>query len=221
MKSLLAALLASLSGLLDAILPPRKRKLHTERLSLSDISLVPTAHDILGVRIVTLMNYETEVARDLVQSLKYDGSGASSRLCATLVAEYLMEEIGADSRFSTQKILLIPLPLHTSRAHERGYNQIELVLDALPKEYRDGTKSSLAKDILVRTRETKPQTKLSRSERLSNVAGAFALAKNASVRNTHIYIIDDVATTGATLANAATPLRRAGAQVSLVALARA
>ncbi len=73
----------------------------------------------------------------------------------------------------------------------------------------------------MRTRETKPQTRLPRSERLSNVAGAFAVTDEQAIADTHIFILDDVTTTGATLANAATPLRRAGAKVTLLALARA
>jgi len=118
-------------------------------------------------------------------------------------------------------MLLVPVPLHASRARERGFNQIALVLQSLPPEFRDGTRARLAPEVLVRSRATKQQTKLPRSERLSNVAGAFEVPDAGFVTHTHVFLIDDVATTGATLANAATPLRRAGATVTLLALARA
>jgi ComF family protein len=167
------------------------------------------------------MSYESEEARDLIQSLKYDGGDAAARLLAGVLAEYLDEEIASDAAFSTKKIMLVPVPLHASRKRERGFNQIERVLERLPTILRDGTRAALRTDLLVRTRPTLQQTRLSRSERLSNLAGAFALREGADVRKTHIYLFDDVTTTGATLANAATPLRRAGATVSLVALARA
>ncbi len=167
------------------------------------------------------MDYKDETARDLIQSLKYDGGGKAAHLLASVVAEYLAEDLATEAAFTTRRILLVPLPLHVSRRHERGYNQIEAVLDRLPRDLRDGTRSHLRTDVLERTRATKPQTRLQRSERLSNVAGAFALRREADVSRTHIYLIDDVTTTGATLANAATPLRRAGASVSLIALARA
>jgi ComF family protein len=138
-----------------------------------------------------------------------------------VLAEYLQEEISSAKIFSQKKILLVPVPLHASRVRERGFNQIALVLQSLPQEFRDGTHSHLAPEVLARSRATKPQTKLHRSERLSNVAGAFAIPDGVHIKNVHIFLIDDVATTGATLANAATPLRRAGAAVTLLALARA
>jgi ComF family protein len=167
------------------------------------------------------MDYKERAVQDLVQSLKYDGGGKAAHILASVVGEYLMEEIAGDKTFSTKKILLIPLPLHASRARERGYNQIETVLARLPREFRDGTHAELSNDVLMRTRATEPQTRLHRSERLSNVAGAFSLRKNVDLRGVRIYLIDDVTTTGATLVNAATPLRRAGASVNLIALARA
>lgn len=208
-------------AILDVVLPLRARSARTKRRSAEDIPLTPTVHELLGVRITTLMEYRNPAVEDLIRSLKYDGSGYGARLAATLLTDYLWEEIASQRAFSQKKVLLVPVPLHSSRARERGFNQIELVLKALPRELRDGTVATLAPHALARTRATKPQTKLQRSERLSNVAGAFAVKNESAVRGTHIYLMDDVTTTGATLANAATPLRRAGAEVTLLALARA
>lgn len=214
-------LMRILSAALDAILPLKARTRRTKDLSEENIPLCPTAHELLGVRITTLMDYREQAVRDLIQSLKYDASGRAVHLLASVISEYLMEELSSEKAFSTKKILLIPLPLHASRRRERGFNQIETVLRSLPDDLRDGERATLCTDILERTRATQPQTRLPRSERLSNVAGAFALASGADVSKTRIYLFDDVATTGATLANAATPLRKAGAAVSLIALARA
>jgi competence protein ComFC len=208
-------------SVLDAVMPRRERAMRTSARAAEDIPLAPTVHDLLGVRITTLMDYQQTAVQDLVRSLKYDGSGHAAHLAAELLTDYLREEISSQKTFSQKKILIVPVPLHKSRARERGFNQIDVVLNALPQEFRDGTLATLSKDVLVRTRETKQQTRLSRSERLSNVAGAFALAENIDVKKSHVFLIDDVTTTGATLANSATPLRRAGAEVSLIALARA
>ncbi len=70
---------------------------------------------------------------------------------------------------------------------------------------------SVVEDLLVRRRATRTQTKLSRSQRWDNVSGAFALADADAVADRHILLIDDVLTTGATLAAAATALDHAGA----------
>lgn len=208
-------------AILDAILPLRARTARTRERALEDIPLSPVPHDLLNVRITTLMEYQNPAVEDLVRSLKYDGSRHAAELAAAVLADYLREEIASERTFSPRKILLVPVPLHKSRARERGWNQIELVLKALPEEFRNGTLAKLASHALARTRETKPQTRLPRSERLSNVAGAFAVTDEPLVRGAHVLLIDDVTTTGATLANAATPLRRAGAKVTLLALARA
>ena len=208
-------------AVLDAILPLRERSQRTKERTLEDIPLSPVVHELLHARITTLMEYQREEVQDLIRSLKYDGSAHAAALAAGVLADYLREELSSQKMFSTRKILLVPIPLHASRKKERGYNQIELVLKALPQEFRDGSLSSLAPDGLIRSRATSPQTRLSRSERLSNVAGAFSLHEPQDLKKTHIFLIDDVTTTGATLVNAATPLRRAGAEVTLLALARA
>lgn len=218
---LFEVLKGAFESVLDAVVPRKERAMRTAGRGAEDIPLCPTVHDLLGVRITTLMDYQSAVVQDLIRSLKYDGSGHAAHLAAQLLADYLREEIAAQKTFSQKRILIVPVPLHTSRTHERGFNQIEVVLNSLPQEFRDGTLSRLASDVLTRTRETKQQTRLSRSERLSNVAGAFKLSDGAQVQKTYVFLVDDVTTTGATLANAATPLRKSGAEVTLLALARA
>jgi len=207
--------------LLDAVVPLRARSARTKKRSIADIPLIPTPHDVLGTRITTLMEYRDPAVQDLIRSLKYDGSAHAATLAASLLADYLQEEIATQRQFSARKILIVPVPLHKSRARERGFNQIALVLERLPKEFQDGTLATLAPETLVRTHATKPQTKLPRSERLSNVKGAFEVATGFNVHNAHIFLIDDVTTTGATLKESSAPLKKAGATVTLLALARA
>ena len=217
----LRALAAGFEAIFDAILPLRERAARTKKRTLEDIPLSPTSHDLLGAKITTLMDYQNPAVEDLIRSLKYDGSNHAANLAATVLADYLHEEIASQKSFSARKVFLVPVPLHKSRTRERGWNQIELVLNALPEEFRNGSLSRVSPDALARTRETKPQTRLPRQERLSNVAGAFAVTNEETVRDAHIFLLDDVTTTGATLVNASTPLRRAGATVTLLALARA
>lgn len=210
-----------LQTIFDTILPRRERRVRTELRSLEDIPISLASHHLLGVQITTLMDYRNPAVEDLVRSLKYDGSARAGKLAAAVLADYLREEIASSRIFSARKTLIVPVPLHIARAHERGWNQVAIVLHALPAEFRDGTIANLAPKCLTRTRSTKPQTCLPRTDRLSNVAGAFTCTDESFVRNANILLIDDVTTTGATLANAANPLRRAGAKVTLLALARA
>jgi len=201
---------------LDTILPRKERIIRIDHYALEDIPVSPVEHEACGVSITTLLDYRTQVVQDLIRSLKYDHSGHAAQLLAGALAEYLREEIANLKAFSTKPIVLIPVPLHASRLRERGFNQIETVLQNLPREFKNGTISRVVADALVRTRPTPQQTRLSRSERLKNVAGAFKLL--SPIENVHIILVDDVTTTGATLSEAATPF---GSPVSLLALAHA
>lgn len=120
--------------------------------------------------------------------------------------------------------IVMPLPLALERLEERGFNQ------ALTLAKQLVTKSKIDSSSLIRTRNTAPQRLLDREARQRNVANAFALqaisskpyrSDNSSFFGKHVLLIDDVMTTGATLAAAAEPLRRAGAaRMSAVVIAR-
>jgi ComF family protein len=113
--------------------------------------------------------------------------------------------------------LLITVPLHRGRLRQRGYNQsLEL---ARPLARALGV--PLRHDVLQRSRRTEAQTELDAVGRRRNVHGAFALCPGLAPP-AHVAILDDVMTTGATLAECASVLKRAGVpRVDVWALARA
>ncbi|HUO56465.1 MAG TPA: hypothetical protein VMU27_03470 [Candidatus Paceibacterota bacterium] len=214
-------LYSALIEVYDAIIPPKERALRTKQRSLEDVPLAPRNFELLGETITVLTNYRRSEVRDLIRSLKYDGSEYAARLCAAILADYLREEILTLRAFSPRPILLIPLPLHPTRQRERGFNQISLVLSQLPVEMQNGSLALLTPHALIRARATPRQTTFSRRERIHNMKGAFLVPDHSSVAHASIFLIDDVTTTGATLKEAAKPLRAAGASVYPIALARA
>ena len=112
--------------------------------------------------------------------------------------------------------VLIPVPLHGARLRERGYNQSERICAGIAL----ATGLSVAAGALVRTRNTRSQTELTHREREENVHGAFALRRGCGgreVRGRVVVLVDDVITTGSTLASCAAALRDAGARTVLAA----
>jgi len=113
--------------------------------------------------------------------------------------------------------LILPVPLHRARLRERGYNQALELARPLGGALGIGVRH----DLLLRPRATAAQTELDAAARRRNVRGAFVLREGTTLP-AHVALLDDVMTTGATLAECARVLRRAGvARVEVWALARA
>jgi len=112
---------------------------------------------------------------------------------------------------------LVPVPLHPGRLRERGYNQaLEL---AKPLATQLGP--VLRHEVLIRRRSTSAQTELGALARRRNVRGSFSARENITWP-AHVALLDDVMTTGATVAECARTLKRAGVRrVDVWALARA
>jgi ComF family protein len=145
-------------------------------------------------------------ARHAVHCLKYEGWWR--------VAEALAETMRSLEPLTGQ-VSLIPVPLGARRLRARGYNQSERIAQALARR----TRSPVRADVLRRRRETRTQTALTPEGRQANVAGAFQARGAAGLA---CVLVDDVFTTGATLAEAAAALRQAGAaRVEAVTFARA
>jgi ComF family protein len=150
--------------------------------------------------------------RTLVHELKYRGR----RRVAGRLAEALLRDERVQ-RLLTFEAVLVPVPLHPRKHSERGFNQSELLADALAR--RAGL--ALAATALVRRTDTPPQTGLSAAARRKNVAGAFAVRRRSQVVGRIVVLVDDVTTTGATAAACARALRASGAAaVRLLTAAR-
>lgn len=202
----------------EILLPRRDRIVRIDSYTLENLRVNPARHIAHNFEITTLMSYKTQAVEDCVRALKYDGTDHASLLLAEVLAEYLREEIADIRLYSNKPVALVPVPLHSSRITERGFNQVEKILEKLPDEFKNGVVSRIEPKTLVRTRATPQQTRLSRVERIKNVENAFA-TKSETLHDSHIILIDDVTTTGATLVAAAKPF--GNVSISLIALSHA
>jgi competence protein ComFC len=114
--------------------------------------------------------------------------------------------------------IVVPVPLHPKKLRIRGYNQAEVIAEGIAQ----GMGIEISTKHLIRKEFTETQTRKTRSERVKNVADAFALKDENELGGKHILLVDDVVTTGATLEACAEKLLEAeGCRVSLGALAYA
>lgn len=153
--------------------------------------------------IAALYRFEQESpVQRLLHALKYQG-------CAALGIELGRELGGALKLFPEFDGIdvVIPVPLHSARRRERGYNQAEMI--ALGVGASIG--AAVSTTLLLRRRHTGSQTRLSAEARSRNVRGAFQVA-SAGIDRRIILLCDDVCTTGSTLNVCAEALRAAGAR---------
>lgn len=144
-------------------------------------------------------------ARDLIIELKYKK------------ALYVLNDIqkiiisNPNAEAFLHDAILVPVPLHNSRKAKRGFNQSEIISKAARRAFpSSGIKLC---NLLTRTRRTQTQTKLSKEERSQNIKGAFSINPNLAgkiAKSSHIIIVDDVMTSGATMSECAKELKRNG-----------
>lgn len=152
------------------------------------------------------------ISAPLVSALKFRDQWAGLERYATMMC-------ASAGPLLAEAELVVPVPLNWRRFWRRKYNQAALLAYAIAQQ----SGKPCLPSALVRTRQTAPQMRLSRAERLRNVKGAFRVAAAAlpQIQNRHILLVDDVVTTGATVAACAEALLNAGArQVDVLALAR-
>ena len=154
--------------------------------------------------------YQDPLAR-AIKDFKYNRRLELVRSLGSLLAAF-QPGSGFPDRFD----LILPVPLHPQRLRWRGFNQAAVLARHLTRL------GPVETDLLIRTRNTPPQTTLKGRERRLNVKGAFALTDPKRVAGRRILVVDDLWTTGATIDQCARTLTRAkAAQVAVLTLSRA
>jgi ComF family protein len=152
-------------------------------------------------------------AQKLIHRLKYGNKVHLSRPLGLMTARYLSSfaaECGAE--------LIVPVPLHPRRLRQRGFNQALLLADFLTKGWHIPT----SRNNLRRIRWTEPQIHLSGDDRVKNVRDAFAVKDPVLFEGKRLLLVDDVYTTGSTVAECAKVLKRSGAgKIHVATVARA
>jgi ComF family protein len=152
--------------------------------------------------------------RELIHLLKYEQVRPAANVLGRMLAEAIAD---LEPLFGASLPLVVPVPLHSRKLRQRGFNQSELIARAAVKLTPADRRMQVSSGVLQRCRETQSQIGLSRHQRRENMRGAFAVAKSAEIAGREVLLVDDVFTTGTTVSECARVLRRAGASKVFVA----
>lgn len=129
--------------------------------------------------------------REAVHLMKYEKKEVISKHLIQLLQAHLPEDLGF-----TDYDFLLPIPLHTNRLRQRGFNQAEQIAQGVAQVWGVPVRT----DVLFRIRDTVPLSSLeSHEERRKNIAGAFEVQSQDSIQSRKILLIDDIFTTGTTI----------------------
>jgi ComF family protein len=130
----------------------------------------------------------------MIQHLMHQFKYRGNREVGLYLGQLMGAAFAGTNRFSFIDAL-IPLPLFKSKEHKRGFNQATVLCEGISGVMN----KPVWKDVVTRTTHTESQTRKGRTERWQNMEGRFQLMKPEAIEGSHVLLIDDVITTGATL----------------------
>jgi competence protein ComFC len=173
-----------LTGLLNIIFPPRETEIIVQE---NDVSRILKKYSISQTRnIHSLSRYQDSTIKALIVENKFYKNTKASKLLASLMSKWAEDQSG--------ETLYIPIPLGQIRFKERGYNQVQTILDGVQN-------ISIDNSLLKRIVDTEPQTQQNKQKRETNMKGAFVFNSidQDLAKYSQVVLVDDVVTTGATL----------------------
>ena len=195
---------------LDLLFPPRENERLVRSLGNDGLAvfLDPKTSLLGDIEVTGLLPYDARIVRACIVEAKYHANDRASKVLGAILAAYLGEELADRNQYEPRTYALVPVPLSRARLRERGYNQAEAITRHAADMHPEIVIES---DLMMRIRDTLPQTTLGGEARRQNVRGAFGAARTPDPHTTYI-VIDDVVTTGATIREVVQALRGAGAQ---------
>jgi len=145
--------------------------------------------------------YEGPLREALIRFKYYAALNLGNTLSNVLTAAFL-------GHYDTTEFdMIIPVPVHRKRLFQRGFNQTAILATKLSSK----VKLPLHRRLLIKVKDTVPQARLPRAERVKNLRRSFGILDPSNVQEKRVLLVDDVATTGSTIAEATKTLLKAGA----------
>ncbi len=168
--------------------------------------------------IIAAACYKNETMRKAIWLLKYKKIKTAAKPIAWLICERCIEDLSEiDTFYSLKDFLIIPVPVSKKRLRERGFNQAEIIASNVMLGLQNKMplkKFSLDGNLLKKIKETSSQVLAKdRVKRLKNLKGSLTIENPEKIKGKNIILIDDVSTTGATIYEASSLLKKSGARI--------
>lgn len=152
-------------------------------------------------------NYNNPLLKQAIKKFKYSpGFFLLAKELSFLLIKYLSQFPTTIEYLKNQHFILVPIPLSNKKKRLRGFNQSELIAKELSKKFN----LKINTTILLKTKETKSQTKLNSQARKINLSNCFEVDNKQCPNN--ILLIDDILTTGTTIKQTSVELKKRGAK---------
>ncbi|MFH1361317.1 MAG: ComF family protein, partial [bacterium] len=197
---------------LDLIFPPKCevcKKPGREHLCPECFAEIKFMKPHMGIYSVAV--YEG-VLRQAIRRFKFNKRKKLAQPLGVLMVQYLSQ-----TPLEMKELdLIIPVPLHKKRHQERGFNQAEHLANVVGKYHEIPVQP-----VLERVKNTLANFDLPREKRFHNIREAFQVTDQAAVENKRVLLLDDIYTTGATIAECSATLKKAGAKrIEILTLSR-
>jgi len=155
------------------------------------------------------VSYKNSLIKKAIKKFKYPPflRELTPYFCYLIISYFLLIENKTILKDKNNSFL-IPVPISPSRKRWRGYNQSE----EITKQLSISLKIPILINNLIKIKKTRPQLKLSKSQRIENVKNVFEIKNAREIQDKKIFLIDDVFTTGATMEECSRVLKNAGAR---------
>jgi ComF family protein len=152
--------------------------------------------------LASVTSYNNKAIKNIIHFLKYKKWRSLENVIKPIVEKYI-ENIS----YNFNDFIIIPIPLHSDRQKERGFNQAEIIGEIISTKLN----LPLKNQIIKRNRYTEPQAKSKTSEeRKNNIKNCFSVINSEKINNKNIILVDDIHTTGSTINEASKTLKDAG-----------
>ncbi|MFC1511104.1 ComF family protein [Candidatus Margulisiibacteriota bacterium] len=203
-----------LDSLLNLIFPPRCevcKQSSQETLCQECFGQIKFMKPHLGIHCISV--YEGPL-RTAIHRFKFKKRKRLAEPLGILLVQYLSRT----PNLSMEEIdVIVPIPLHKKRLRARGFNQAQLLAQVIGRYFDKPTVPALE-----RSKNTKAQFDLAREERFTNITGAFRVVDTQNIYQKRVLLLDDIYTTGSTIAECSKTLKIAGAKrVEVLTLSRA